>query len=205
MSGFLDARGIATPLAIDGPPGAPAILLVHSLGSSLRIWDAQVEALARGFRVVRYDLRGHGLTEVGAGPCTIEDLADDALAVLDACGVAAGHVAGVSIGGMVGQGGAPRAPARGRSLSLVSDTQRVPGMARPRAERGGQRAARARAEGVAAIADSVLARWVSPAYLASPAGRGLHNLLVRTPAHGYAALADALAVADLSRTTPQIR
>jgi len=65
MSRFLDARGIATHLAIDGPPGAPAILLLHSLGSSLRIWDDQAEALARGLRVVRYDLRGHGLTEVG--------------------------------------------------------------------------------------------------------------------------------------------
>ncbi|HEY6172915.1 MAG TPA: 3-oxoadipate enol-lactonase [Kofleriaceae bacterium] len=200
MSRFLDARGIATHLAIDGPPGAPAILLVHSLGSSLRIWDAQVEALARGFRVVRYDLRGHGLTEVADGPCTVEDLADDALAVLDACGVAAAHVAGVSIGGMVAQAIAARAPARVRSL-ILCDTA----MAIPPPEMWRQRAALVRAEGVAAIADSVLPRWVSPAYLASPAGRGLHNLLVRTPAPGYAALADALAVADLSRTTPQIR
>ena len=174
MSRFLDARGIATHLAIDGPPGAPAILLVHSLGSSLRIWDAQVEALARGFRVVRYDLRGHGLTEVADGPCTVEDLADDALAVLDACGVAAAHVAGVSIGGMVAQAIAARAPARVRSL-ILCDTA----MAIPPPEMWRQRAALVRAEGVAAIADSVLPRWVSPAYLASPAGRGLRALLVQ--------------------------
>ena len=200
MSRFLDARGIATHLAIDGPPGAPAILLLHSLGSSLRIWDAQAEALARGLRVVRYDLRGHGLTDVGAGPCTVEDLADDALAVLDACGIAAAHVAGVSIGGMVAQAIAARAPARVRSL-ILCDTA----MAIPPPDMWRQRAALVRAEGTAAIADSVLARWVSAAYLASPAGRGLHNLLVRTPAHGYAALAEALAIADLSRTTPALR
>lgn len=200
MSRFLDIRGLATHLAIDGPPGAPAILLLHSLGSSLRIWDAQAEALARGLRVVRHDLRGHGLTEVGGGPCTVEDLADDALAVLDACGIAAAHVAGVSIGGMVAQAIAARAPARVRSL-ILCDTA----MAIPPPDMWRQRAALVRAEGVAAIADTVLPRWVSPAYLASAAGRCLHNQLVRTPAHGYAALADALAVADLSATTPRIR
>ena len=76
---FLDLRGLATHFAVDGPPGAPALLLVHSLGTSLRIWDAQAEALARGFRVVRFDLRGHGLTELSTAPYTIEDLAADAL------------------------------------------------------------------------------------------------------------------------------
>lgn len=197
---FIDVRGLATHLAVDGPPGAPAILLVHSLGASLRLWDAQAEHLARGFRVVRFDLRGHGLSEVGAGPCTVEDLADDALAVLDACGIAAAHVAGVSIGGMVAQAVAARAPARVRSL-ILCDTA----LALPPPETWRQRAALVRAEGVAAIADAVLARWVPPGYLASPAGRGLRQLLVRTPAEGYAALAEALAVADLSTTTPQIR
>jgi 3-oxoadipate enol-lactonase/4-carboxymuconolactone decarboxylase len=200
MSSFIDVRGIATHLAVEGPPGAPAILLVHSLGSSLRLWDAQAEALARGHRVVRFDLRGHGLTEVGAGPCTIEDLADDALAVLDACGIAAAHVCGVSIGGLVAQAVAARAPTRVRSV-ILCDTA----LALPPPEMWRQRAALVRAEGMAAIADAVLARWVPADYLASPAGRGLRQQLVRTPAEGYAALAEALAVADLSRTTPQIR
>jgi 3-oxoadipate enol-lactonase/4-carboxymuconolactone decarboxylase len=197
---FLDIRGLATHVAVDGPPGAPAILLIHSLGSSLRLWDAQAEALARGHRVIRYDLRGHGLTEVGAGPCTVEDLADDAVAVLDALGITAAHVAGVSIGGMVAQAVAARAPARVRSLVLC-DTA----LAIPPPETWRQRAALVRAEGVAAVADGVLGRWVPASYLASPAGRGLRQTLLRTPADGYAAAAEALAVADLSRTTPAIR
>jgi 3-oxoadipate enol-lactonase / 4-carboxymuconolactone decarboxylase len=197
---FLDLRGLATHIAVDGPPGAPALLLVHSLGTSLRIWDTQAEALARGFRVVRFDLRGHGLTEVGAGPCTVEDLAADALGVLDALGIAGAHVAGVSIGGMVAQAVAARAPARVRSL-ILCDTA----MALPPPEMERQRAAQVCAEGVAAIADTVLARWASPAYLASPAGRGLRAMLLRTPAPGYAALCEALAVADLSRAAREIR
>lgn len=200
MASFIDVRGLTTHIAVDGPPGAPAILLVHSLGSSLRLWDAQVASLARGFRVVRFDLRGHGLTDVGQAPCTVEDLADDAIAVLDALGIATAHVAGVSIGGMVAQAVAARAPARVTSL-ILCDTA----LALPPPEMWRERAALVRARGIAAIADAVLPRWVSPAYLASPAGRGLRTLLVRTAPEGYAALADALAIADLSRTTPGLR
>lgn len=196
---FIDVRGVATHLAVEGPPGAPAVLLIHSLGTSLRIWDAQAERLSRSFRVVRFDLRGHGLSEVG-GRCTIEDLADDALAVLDACGLAAAHVAGVSIGGMIAQAIAARAPTRTLSLVLC-DTA----LALPPPEMWRSRAQTVRAEGMAAVADGVLARWVTPAFLASPPGRGLRAQLLRTHPEGYAAAAEALGVADLSRSTPQIR
>ena len=200
MVSLLDIRGLATEIAVDGPPGAPAMLLMHSLGSSLRIWDAQAEQLSRGFRVVRFSLRGHGLTDVGAGPCTIEDFADDALGVLDALGIAAAHVGGVSIGGMIAQAVAARAPGRVTSL-ILCDTA----MALPPPETWKQRAATVRAEGLAAVADGVLARWTSPAFLATPAGRGLRNLLLRTHPEGYAAAAEALARADLTRSTPALR
>jgi 3-oxoadipate enol-lactonase/4-carboxymuconolactone decarboxylase len=197
---FLDVRGLATHVVVEGPPGAPAVLLVHSLGSSLRVWDAQAESMARGFRVVRFDLRGHGLTEVGSERCTIEDFADDALAVLDACGIATAHIAGVSIGGMVAQAIAARAPARAASL-ILCDTA----LALPPPETWRARAATVRAEGVAAVAEGVLARWVTPAFLASPRGRGLRTLLLRTHPEGYAAAAEALGATDLSRTTPGLR
>jgi 3-oxoadipate enol-lactonase/4-carboxymuconolactone decarboxylase len=200
MTSFVEIRGLATHVAVDGPPGAPAILLLHSLGTSLHVWDAQVEALARGFRIVRFDLRGHGLTELAAGPYTIDDLADDALAVLDACGVTVAHVGGVSIGGMIAQAVAARAPARVTSL-LLCDTA----LALPPPEAWRTRAATVRAEGVAAIAEATLARWVTPAYLASPGGRGLRATLLRTHPEGYAAAAEVLATADLTRTTPRLR
>ena len=200
MTSFVEIRGLATHIAVDGPPGAPVLLLLHSLGSSLHVWDAQVDSLARGLRIIRFDLRGHGLTEVGTGPCTIEDLADDALAVLDACGVAAAHVGGVSIGGMIAQAIAARAPGRVRSL-ILCDTA----LAIPPPEMWRARAQLVRAEGVAAIADATLARWVSPAYLASPAGRGLRQLLLRTEREGYAAAAEALATGDMTRTTRELR
>ena len=200
MTSFVEIRGLATHVAVDGPPGAPALLMMHSLGSSLRVWDAQAEALATGLRVVRFDMRGHGLSETAAGPVTLDDLAADALGVLDAVGVARAHVAGVSIGGMIAQALAARAPDRVASL-ILCDTA----LAIPPPEMWRTRAATVRAEGIAAIADATLARWVSPGYLASPAGRGLRAMLLRTDREGYAAAAEVLATADLSRTTPQLR
>ena len=200
MTSFVEIRGLATRVAVDGPPGAPALLLVHSLGTSLHVWDAQIEQLARGFRVVRFDVRGHGLSELSPAPYTLDDLADDALAVLDACGIAVAHVGGVSIGGMVAQAVAARAPARVASLVLC-DTA----LALPPPEMWRARAATVRTEGVAAIADATLARWVSPAFATTPAGRGLRAMLLRTHPEGYAAAAEVLAAADLSRTTPGLR
>lgn len=193
---FLAQRGRALHVTVDGPQGAPALLLMHSLGSSVHVWDAQAAALSRGLRVVRFDFAGHGLSEPPDGGVTIEDLADDALGVLDALGIAAAHVGGISIGGLVAQAVAARAPERVRSLILV-DTA----MAFPPPEMWRARAKAVRADGVAAVADGTLARWVSPAYLASPAGRGLRQLLLRTTAEGYAAAAEALAAADLTATT----
>lgn len=200
MTLFVDIRGHAVHIAVDGPPGAPVLLMLHSLGSSLHVWDAQAAALASGLRIVRYDLRGHGLSEVGNGPWTLDDFAADALAVLDALEIRAAHVAGVSIGGMIAQALAARAPERVASL-ILCDTA----LAIPPPEMWRARAATVRAEGIAAIADATLARWVSPAYLASPAGRGLRAMLLRADREGYAAAAEVLATADLSRTTPQLR
>lgn len=200
MASFVEIAGLALRVQIDGPPGAPALLLMHSLGSCLEVWDAQVAALAHGLRVVRFDMRGHGLSQVGTGPCTIERFADDALGVLDACGIASAHVGGVSIGGLVAQAIAARAPARVRSL-ILCDTA----MAIPPPEMWRTRAATVRGEGIEAIADATLGRWVGSSYLASPAGRGLRALLLRTPREGYAAAAEALAVADLTRSTTGLR
>ncbi len=200
MSLFLEIRGHATHVALDGPPGAPAILLMHSLATSLRVWDAQAEALGRGFRVVRFDLRGHGLTEPSTTPFTIEDLAADALAVLDACGIAAAHVGGVSIGGMIAQAVATLAPSRVTSL-ILCDTA----LALPPPEVWRQRAATVRADGLAGLVDATMARWVSPAFAATPAGRGLRAGFLRTPPEGYAAAAEALALADLTEATARLR
>jgi 3-oxoadipate enol-lactonase/4-carboxymuconolactone decarboxylase len=200
MATFLDIHGRALRVAVDGPPGAPALLLLHSLGSNLHIWDAQAQALAHGHRVIRFDMRGHGLSEVGAEPVTIDDFARDALAVLDALAIETAHVAGVSIGGMIAQAACARAPERVRSLILV-DTA----LAIPPPQMWIDRAKTVRAEGIGVVADASLARWVSADYLASPAGRGLRQMMLRTTTEGYAQAAEALAHADLTAQTRTLR
>ncbi|MBV9735014.1 MAG: 3-oxoadipate enol-lactonase [Acidisphaera sp.] len=197
---FLRLSDLSVHVQLDGPRAAPALLLLHSLGTALHVWDGQVEALSRSFCVIRPDLRGHGLTGVTPGPYTIEGLARDALAVLDALGIGTAHVAGLSIGGMIAQSLAAQAPGRVASL-ILCDTA----MAIPPPELWRERAATVRASGMAVLADAVMARWVTPGFMQAPEAHGLRAMLLRTDPEGYAGAAEAIAVADLSAQTAALR
>src|SRR5436190_17510414 len=85
---------------VEGPDAAPALLLSNSLGTTLEMWDAQVAEWSRTYRVIRYDTRGHGGSQVPSGDYTIDALGRDALAVLDAAGAATARVCGISLGGL---------------------------------------------------------------------------------------------------------
>ncbi len=197
---FLNANGLMMHVQVDGPEAAPVLVLMHSLGTSLHVWDAQAHALAGPFRVVRPDLRGHGLTEVTPGPYTIAGLAADVIAALDALGIRQAHVGGLSIGGQVAQSIAHQAPGRIASLILCDTAMAIPP---PQSWR--DRAALVRAEGVGAVADTVMARWVTAPFMHDPPALGLRNMLLRTAPEGYAAAAEAIAAADLSADTAALR
>ena len=64
---FIEVGGLATHVEVEGPQHGEAVLLLHSLGTNLHVWDPQAAALARTHRVIRPDLRGHGLTEAPGG------------------------------------------------------------------------------------------------------------------------------------------
>ena len=197
---FVRANGLVTHVQVDGPAAAPVLVLLHSLGTSGQVWDAQAQALAGPFRVVRPDLRGHGLTEVTAGPYGIAGLAADVLAVLDALGIGQAHIGGLSIGGLVAQGVAHQAPGRVASLILCSTA-----LALPPAQGWRDRAALVRAGGIAAVVDAVMARWVTPGFMGEPAAVGLRQMLLRTAPEGYAGAAEAIAAADLTADTAGLR
>jgi 3-oxoadipate enol-lactonase len=195
----LDLPGLAMHLRAEGPQDAPPLLMLHSLGTDGRVWQPQAEALAEHFRVLRPDLRGHGLSEVTPGPYTIEGMARDVIAALDALGVARLPVAGLSVGGMIAQSLAHQAPERVAALVLC-DT----GLAIPPAALWHERAATVRAKGTAAIADGVLARWLTPS--ADPeAAATLRAMLLGTDPEGYAGAAEAIAAADLTEATQRLR
>ncbi len=197
---FVDANGLTMHVQVDGPAAAPVLVLLHSLGTSLHMWDAQARALAGPFRVVRPDLRGHGLTGVTPGPYTIAGMAADVIAALDALGIGQAHVGGLSIGGMVAQGVAHQAPGRVASL-ILCDTA----LAIPPAQGWRDRAALVRSGGMEAVAEPVMARWVTPGFMQDPAAIGLRAMLLRTAPEGYAAAAEAIAAADLSADTAALR
>jgi 3-oxoadipate enol-lactonase len=197
---FLRIGDLTAHVQTDGPPEAPALLLLHSLGTDGRVWEPQAAALAGRFRVIRPDLRGHGLTGTTPGPGSMARFAADAVAVLDALGVARAHVAGLSIGGMVAQQLAAAAPERIASLILCDTAMAIPPPALWR-----ERAGIVRAQGMAAIAETVVQRWVTPPALSAPATDGLRAMLLRTDPEGYAAAAEAIAAADLAASTTRLR
>src|SRR5438067_9730745 len=117
---FIDARGTRIFYRLDGQPDGPPLVFSNSLGTNLGMWDAQLEALAAGFRVLRYDSRGHGQSAVPPGPYRIEDLGRDLLALLDALGISRVRFCGLSKGGMVGMWLACNAPDRLERLVLCN-------------------------------------------------------------------------------------
>jgi len=105
---------------LEGPAGAPVLVLSNSLGTDLHMWDVQMPALTRHFQVLRYDTRGHGQSLVTQGPYSIEQLGRDVLALLDALDIAKAHFCGLSMGGLIGQWLALNAPERIARLVLCS-------------------------------------------------------------------------------------
>jgi 3-oxoadipate enol-lactonase len=111
---------------IDGPEGAPWVTMSNSLATTHRMWDPQMAAFTKQYRVLRYDKRGHGESDVAPGPYSFEILADDVLALLDALSISRTHFVGLSMGGMTGMTMALKKPAALRSLVLCDTTSRDP-------------------------------------------------------------------------------
>jgi len=197
---FIKVKDLAIHVLIEGPAGGAPLVLLHSLGTSAHVWDAQAAELSRSFRVIRPDLRGHGLTTCTQGPYSMAQLADDLAGLVDALGINQFHLGGISIGGLIAQSFAAAHPGRLASLMLV-DTA----LAIPPAQSWTDRAAKVRAEGIGSIADAVLARWVTQNFIEAPETHGLREMLMRTPAEGYAAAAEAIAAADLTSTTSTLQ
>ncbi|MFI0898990.1 3-oxoadipate enol-lactonase [Streptomyces sp. NPDC020983] len=177
----------------DGPADAPVLVLGPSLGTSLRLWDAQVPALARGRRVVRYDLPGHGGTPAAVlREPTVAGLAALVLELADSLGVRRFDYAGVSLGGAVGTWLAVHRPERVASLAVVCSSARF---GEPEGWR--ERARRVREEGVEGLAATAPGRWFTPGFESADAARALVADHRAVDPQGYAACCEALAAFDL--------
>jgi len=173
----------------DGPEDAPVLLLSNSLGTTHTMWDPQIAALTEHFRVLRYDRRGHGRSEVPPGPYTIAELASDVIELLDSLGLERVSYCGLSIGGMDGMWNAAHVPERIDRLALCSTSPNMP----PR-ELWDERAAAGRGQGMEADADATSERSFSDEFRADHPDTvaEIRALGASTRPEGYAACCEAI-------------
>ena len=184
---------------VDGDAGASPLLLSNSLGTSLEMWEPQIAPLASRFRVIRYDSRGHGQSDVTPGSYTIDQLAHDALGLLDALAIPRAHFCGLSLGGVVGMWIGINAPGRVDRLVLANTAAKI-----GTAEMWNARIDAVQKGGTASIASAVLARWFTPALLESPTIAQMRTTFEKTSVEGYAASCAAVRDMDLRHALGRI-
>ena len=192
---FLSIDGVVLHARIEGDTGLPPVVLLHGLGTDLRVFNRLVRYLVDRLWLVRYDQRGHGLSGVASPPYRIDDLAADAAGLMDQLDTGPAVVCGVSLGGMVAIRLAVQRPDLVRGLVIMAATPRM-GTARLWQERSDVVAA----GGLAAIADGVLERWFPRSFHeAHPEEiEGWRAMLTRAPVEGYLGAAAAIRDADLT-------
>ena len=185
------ANDIQINYELTGQENAPMVMLSHSLASSMVMWNPQLASLEAHFQVLRYDMRGHGDSDAPEGAYTLELLAEDAVALLDALGIDSVHFVGLSIGGMIGQGLALNHGDRLKSLALCDTSAIMPDEAQPILQ---ERIAVARASGMADQVDGTLERWFTPQYLQEnpPEVEMIRQQIAATPLAGYLGCSEAL-------------
>lgn len=185
--------------------GRPALVFSNSLGTDFRIWNDVAGQLADRFRIVLYDKRGHGLSEIGKPPYSIADHVGDLAALLDdlAVGDATGGaiVCGLSVGGLIAQGLYARRPELVSALVLCDTAHKV-----GTAELWNTRMAAIEKDGIASIADAILERWFSRALREKDpvALAGWHAMLTRTPQAGYLGTCAAIRDADFTEVAGRV-
>ena len=200
----IKANGITINYQVDGPEGAPWIVFSNSLATSTAMWDEQAAALKSSFRVLRYDQRGHGGTEVPSGRYAFDTLLDDALGLLDALGIAKAHFVGLSMGGATALGLAERHPDRfDRIIVCDSPCQSTP----QSSQQWEERIAVAQKQGIDALVEPTVGRWFPPETLAKnpPHLDKVRAMFRATPVNGFIGCAAALAAHDYASAIASVK
>ncbi|RKP43429.1 3-oxoadipate enol-lactonase [Trinickia fusca] len=186
----------------DSPADAPWLVLSNALGSDVSLWSPQIDALARVFRVLRYDTRGHGRSSIPPGPYTFEQLSDDVVGLLDTLGIERAHFCGISMGAMTGIALAARYPQRVNRVVIAQTTPRngAPPQVWP------ARAQEARASGTRALAVATMERWFSADFIEHEPVicAAIRDVITHTDREGYANCCEAIGAADLTAYVARI-
>lgn len=174
---------------VSGNPGAPWLVLGHSLASSACMWDPQIAAFKDRYRVLSYDMRGHGRSAVPSGPYSLEMLADDVLGLMNELKIERCSYVGLSVGGMIGQTLALRQTKYFEKMVLADTGHTQP----PEAiEQWKDRIRLAQAQGMQALVPSTMERWFTAEFRESPAAKRIADIIAATPVAGYVGCAQAI-------------
>jgi 3-oxoadipate enol-lactonase len=195
-------RDAIIQVAEEGVAGAPALMFSNSLGTDTTMWGAQAAYFSTSFHVIRYDNRGHGGSSAPDGPYRLEDLALDAIAVMDFLGCERVHWCGLSLGGMVGQWLAANAPERIAGLVLANTGEYFAG-----ANFWSERISAALEKGMQHLAGPTLTRWLSAGFVASRPELivPLQQAFLAVSPAGYAGCCAAIRDADLRASNAGIK
>jgi len=189
-----NVRGITMQYEWAGREDAPVLVLSSSLGTTLSLWEPQVAAFAEHFRVLRYDMRGHGGSTVTSGPYSIEMLAQDLLGLLDELQITSASYCGISIGGVIGLWLAVHAPQRFHRMVFSNTAAKI-----GTADGWNQRIEQVRHEGMSGVADAVIARWFTEKFMKAQPGTidAMRKMLLGCDPVGYTAACAAIRDMDL--------
>lgn len=188
---IIEANGIRVNCELSGKKQAPVVVLSHSLACSMVMWHPQLDLLESRFQVLRYDTRGHGGSDTPPGPYTMEQLVDDAAAILDELNLNRVYWVGLSMGGMIGQGLALDHPQRIERLVLADTAAIIPDEAQPLWQK---RSDDVQKGGMQAVAEATLERWFTPDYLKEnpPGIKQVRQQILDTPVAGYLGCSEAI-------------
>ncbi|MEZ5810123.1 MAG: 3-oxoadipate enol-lactonase [Rhizobiaceae bacterium] len=195
---FARVNGVVLHYEDRGGADRPVIVFSNSLGTDFRIWDEVVARLGHAFRVIRYDKRGHGLSEAPPQPYAMTDHVGDLAALLDHLDVRRAAIVGLSVGGMIAQGIAALRPDLVSALVLCDTSHRI-----GTEELWNARIEAVNGDGIASIADAIMERWFTPEYRSpdNPDYVGYLAMLTRTTVDGYAGTSAAIRDADLTESS----
>ena len=187
----IKANGIQINYELSGKKGAPIVVLSHSLSSSLLMWNPQMDVLNPQFRVLRYDMRGHGKSDAPSGAYTLELLGEDVIGLLDTLNINQVHFVGLSLGGMIGQYLTLSHPHRLKSLALCDTSAIAPADAQPLWQ---ERIEKARKQGMESLLEETMERWFTPSFLKqnSPMLALIRQEFLATPVSGYIGCIEAI-------------
>jgi 3-oxoadipate enol-lactonase len=188
--------------ALEGQSGTPVLVFSNSLGANYSMWDPQVREFQKHFRLLRYDMRGHGQSSLAPGPYSIEQLAKDLLTLLDALHFDRVHFCGLSMGGMIGMWLGVNAPERIHKLALCNTGAKI-----GTPETWNARIETVQKNGMKSVASATVERWFTPAFRekAPATVASIQKMLEEANAEGFAACAAAVRDFDFRDQVSKIR